>query len=334
MGEILGIKFTKAGEDFLEASMPVWPNTKQPFGLLHGGASVALAETIASVAANCALNPEDNAYAVGLEINANHIKSVTSGNVIATGSFASPFMYFDSFIINNSATNNSGKLNSFIVKYDPNGNAVFANPVKGYLNWSMSITADKDDFYVTGFTGYPIIINNQNFPLPDGGGDAMYLFKYNASGNLIYPTIINGGGYGQSDICVDRNGDVYTTAGFFSNPLILDSYTLTPNSSSSRNLFTAKMNCFGINTEIIEHAGINGFSLFPNPNQGVFDLKIQSDNEVVSISILNLFGQIVYASKLNSSFSSIDVSMLPNGIYNCTLTGKNGKTYNQKLIIE
>jgi 1,4-dihydroxy-2-naphthoyl-CoA hydrolase len=84
MGEILGIKFTKAGEDFLEASMPVWQNTKQPFGLLHGGASVALAETIASVAANCALNPEDNAYAVGLEINANHIKSVTSGNVIAT----------------------------------------------------------------------------------------------------------------------------------------------------------------------------------------------------------------------------------------------------------
>jgi len=84
MGEFLGIKFTRAGSDFLEATMPVGPNTKQPFGLLHGGASVALAETIASVAANCAIPTDDNAYAVGLEINANHIKSVSSGNVIAT----------------------------------------------------------------------------------------------------------------------------------------------------------------------------------------------------------------------------------------------------------
>ena len=84
MGEVLGIKFTKAGPDFLEASMPIGPNTKQAFGLLHGGASVALAETIASVAANCAIPSEQNSYAVGLEINANHIKAVSSGNVIAT----------------------------------------------------------------------------------------------------------------------------------------------------------------------------------------------------------------------------------------------------------
>jgi len=84
MGEVLGIKFTKIGDDFLEARMPVGPNTKQPFGLLHGGASVALAETIASVAANFAIPVEDDAYAVGLEINANHIKAVSSGLVIAT----------------------------------------------------------------------------------------------------------------------------------------------------------------------------------------------------------------------------------------------------------
>jgi len=84
MGEMLGIEFIEIGPDFLKARMPVRSSSKQPFGLLHGGASVALAETIASVAANCVFDPEANVYAVGLEINANHIKSVASGNVIAT----------------------------------------------------------------------------------------------------------------------------------------------------------------------------------------------------------------------------------------------------------
>ncbi len=84
MGENLGICFTEIGHGHLSASMPVDNRTKQPYGLLHGGASVALAETLASVAANLVLKPEDNAYAVGLEINANHIKSVTRGFVTGT----------------------------------------------------------------------------------------------------------------------------------------------------------------------------------------------------------------------------------------------------------
>lgn len=273
----------------------------------------------------------------GSSINDNQGTAIctdSSGNVIATGSFASPFMFFDSFTINNYATNYSGKLNSFIVKYDPNGNTVFANSVKGYLNWGMSIASDRDDFYVTGFTGYPIILNDKNLPLPDGGGDAMYLFKYNAFGDLIYPTIINGGGYGQSDICVNRDGDIYITAGFFSNPLILGTHTISPNVGSSRNLFTAKMDCYGINTSVIEYSETNDLKLFPNPNKGIFILKIQNIREVVSFSITNLMGQIVYTSKFDGFESSINVSMLQNGIYNCTLIDKNGKTLSQKLIIE
>ena len=83
MGEALGIRFIAVDESSLSASMPVNQKTKQPYGLLHGGASVALAETVASVAANHALDPSENSYAVGLEINANHIKAVSSGMVIA-----------------------------------------------------------------------------------------------------------------------------------------------------------------------------------------------------------------------------------------------------------
>ncbi len=84
MGEALGIVFTEIGPDYLKATMPVKASNKQPFGLLHGGASVALAETIASVAANSVFHPDEKMYAVGLEINANHIKSATSGIVEAT----------------------------------------------------------------------------------------------------------------------------------------------------------------------------------------------------------------------------------------------------------
>jgi 1,4-dihydroxy-2-naphthoyl-CoA hydrolase len=83
MVEALGIEFTEIGGDFLRGRMPVDQRTRQPFGLLHGGASVALAETLGSVAANLCLDPE-RAQAVGLDINANHLRAVTEGHVIGT----------------------------------------------------------------------------------------------------------------------------------------------------------------------------------------------------------------------------------------------------------
>jgi 1,4-dihydroxy-2-naphthoyl-CoA hydrolase len=77
----LGIQFTKVGDGTIEARMPVDYRTHQPFGILHGGASVALAETLGSVAAMCCLDSSAQ-YCVGLDINANHIKSVRDGFVI------------------------------------------------------------------------------------------------------------------------------------------------------------------------------------------------------------------------------------------------------------
>lgn len=80
MAEAIGIEFTAVGPDFLEAKMPVDRRTHQPFGLLHGGASVALAETLGSVAAQCCVDSAKQ-YCVGLEINANHLKGVKNGYV-------------------------------------------------------------------------------------------------------------------------------------------------------------------------------------------------------------------------------------------------------------
>lgn len=80
LGEHFTIVFTEIGNDYLKATMPVDNRTKQPFGLLHGGASVALAETMGSVASWCAINRE-LFIGVGIEINANHIKAVTEGTV-------------------------------------------------------------------------------------------------------------------------------------------------------------------------------------------------------------------------------------------------------------
>jgi 1,4-dihydroxy-2-naphthoyl-CoA hydrolase len=83
MVEHLGIIFTAIGNDYLEATMPVDHRTHQPMGLLHGGASVALAETLGSSGAYLCVDSE--AFnVVGLEINANHIRSVRSGIVTGT----------------------------------------------------------------------------------------------------------------------------------------------------------------------------------------------------------------------------------------------------------
>lgn len=80
MVKYLGIEFTEVGEDFIAGKMPVDHRTRQPFGILHGGAHVVLAETLGSVAANLVLEP-NKGHAVGLDINSNHIKSIREGYV-------------------------------------------------------------------------------------------------------------------------------------------------------------------------------------------------------------------------------------------------------------
>ena len=79
----LGIVFTAAGDDWLQATMPVDARTKQPYGLLHGGASVVLAETLGSSAGNLCVDPSQQ-VCVGLEINANHLRAARSGVVTGT----------------------------------------------------------------------------------------------------------------------------------------------------------------------------------------------------------------------------------------------------------
>lgn len=82
MAALLGMEFTEIGPDCLRAMMPVDHRTKQPYGLLHGGASAALAETVGSVASALIIDPEKQ-ICVGLEINANHIRGIKEGYVHA-----------------------------------------------------------------------------------------------------------------------------------------------------------------------------------------------------------------------------------------------------------
>jgi 1,4-dihydroxy-2-naphthoyl-CoA hydrolase len=79
----LDIVFTELGEDFIRGTMPVDERTRQPFGILHGGASVTLAETLGSMGAHLCIDSE-RLRCVGQEINANHLRSVRSGRVTGT----------------------------------------------------------------------------------------------------------------------------------------------------------------------------------------------------------------------------------------------------------
>ena len=80
IGALLGIEFTEIGTDFIKGTMPVDERTHQPAGILHGGASVVLAETLGSIASYMCIDPEKY-VAVGLEVNANHLRPVKSGLV-------------------------------------------------------------------------------------------------------------------------------------------------------------------------------------------------------------------------------------------------------------
>ncbi len=82
--ETLGIRFTDFGEDFLEATMPVNPRVHQPAGLLHGGANAALAESVGSCGSFLMLG-DPKAGIVGIEVNANHLRSIKDGMVRARG---------------------------------------------------------------------------------------------------------------------------------------------------------------------------------------------------------------------------------------------------------
>lgn len=83
MSEYIGIEFIEIGDNYLKGRMPVDHRTNQPYGLLHGGASCVLSETLGSIASALVID-RDNFICVGLEINANHIRSATKGFVTGT----------------------------------------------------------------------------------------------------------------------------------------------------------------------------------------------------------------------------------------------------------
>jgi len=83
LAELMGIEFIEFGDDFLTARMPVDHRTKQPIGIMHGGSSCVLAETVGSMAANLCVDMNTH-YCVGLDINTNHIRAAREGFVIGT----------------------------------------------------------------------------------------------------------------------------------------------------------------------------------------------------------------------------------------------------------
>jgi 1,4-dihydroxy-2-naphthoyl-CoA hydrolase len=83
MAEHIGIELTEIGENYLKGRMPVDQRTRQPYGLLHGGASVTLAETLGSIASAMVIDPSSQ-ICVGLEINANHVRGARQGYVYGT----------------------------------------------------------------------------------------------------------------------------------------------------------------------------------------------------------------------------------------------------------
>ncbi len=176
---------------------------------------------------------QDWAYAVATD---------KTGNVYITGGYFSPTVTFGSYTI----THTTNDPDIFIVKYDSAGNALWVKTAGGisYDN-GYSVTTDiSNNVYLTGgfstTSNYAINFGSFNLPFPSGGTDAMFIVKFDSTGNVLCGTTLASGGDDVSSVAVDTSGNAYVTGDYLGS-MNIGSITLP--SASHENIFTAKFTC-------------------------------------------------------------------------------------------
>jgi hypothetical protein len=239
-----------------------------------------------------------------------------SGNPYVAGSFASTTITFSSNTFTNTGT--AGTSDLFLVKYDANGNVVWAKSEGGTdydAAWSVTVdTSGKS--YVAGYFKSPTITFGSN-TLTNTGMKDIFLSKYDADGNVLWAKSAGGAGDDEAlSVCVNGSGNPYVAGWFKSSTLTFGSYTLTnAGADNTSDIFLAKIG---------NSAGINGLNnplnilVFPNP---ATDKIIVETPLKGSLSILNFGGQQLLQKEITKPTTTIDVSTLSSGIYFVRVTG-------------
>jgi hypothetical protein len=233
-----------------------------------------------------------------------------------TGVFHSPTITFGSYTLTN-----AGQDDIYLAKYKADGNVLWAKSVgeTGY-DWANSVVVDiSGNPYITGgFNSSTITFGS--YTLTNTGNTDMFLAKYNTTGNVLWANNAEGTGLeiAYSD-AVDNSGNIYVT-GVFYPTIAFGSYTLT--NTGNTDIFLAKLK--GDNTGINELNNSFNISIFPNPANSKITFEISEVPYQGKLSIISICGKELITSQITEPTTTIDVSIVPNGIYIVKVVGEKG----------
>ena len=248
----------------------------------------------------------------------------SQGNIYAAGGFNSPTNIFGS----DTLINYGGGWTVFIVKYDSSGNVLWAKSSVGNgLAYSITSDSSGNTFLCGTLNALDLIFDTVNIPLPSGYYDAMFMVKYNSSGNALFGFGFTSGGDDYSSVALDPFGSLYLGGDFFNvNPFIIGNDSLIL--SGLETPFIAK---FGLPGDGIPKISPQPtISLFPNPFSTTATLSIRNYESGMGngeVRIINLLGQEVKTIPIiNQKEITINRDNLAEGMYFYKIIGNNNES--------
>jgi len=250
------------------------------------------------------------------------------GDVYIAGKFGSPTITFGTHTLTN--IDNTGNSDDFfLVKYDANGNVVWAKSAGGNsYDWASHLNVDAGgNVTIAGsFMSATITFGSTTLTNTDNTGNTedIFIVQYDANGNVNWAVSTGGNGKDDGIGCsTDEFGNVYVSGFFYSPAISFGSTVLTnaDNTGTTRDVFIAK---FGNNTGINEITNPPNISIFPNPAMDQLTIETSATPIQSQLSIINLTGQALISLQVTQHKTVIDIRTLPSGVYFLRVT--NDKT--------
>ena len=266
-----------------------------------------------------------------------NIRVDANKNPIVVGTFNSSTLTFGT-----TALSNSGYDDIFVVKYDSLGNVLWGKKAGGSGNdIGASISVDgSGNSCITGYFSSPSMafgtttLTNAGGAAGSGGTNDIYLAQYDASGNVLGAKSVSASGDDRGNaVAVDGTGSVVITGYSASTTITFGTFALT--NAGGNDIYTAKLTGITAGIDQVKNAA-EMVSVYPNPNNGVFELEIKDiqSNVKTEITIIDMLGREVYSasSNLQNSGIKIDLSNQSTGMYYIVVSN-NGKQYRGKVTI-
>jgi hypothetical protein len=256
------------------------------------------------------------------------ITTDAAGDVYVTGDFIGSNTVFGTYTV----TNPGGGTN-FLTKYDAAGNVQWvrsAGGAGGHTGYSVS--SYTGGVFVTGGLNSAVsVFGTYTLTTPTFSTDPMFIVKYDLNGNVLCADVLPSGGDDQSSVSVDQSGNAYITGDYIISPFVLGTTTLT--AIGTEDIFVTKLSCAD-NVGIEELNKEKGFDIYPNPNNGLFNIKSENEINNTELILFNSLGQKIHEQKIIQGINTINITELRKGLYNYILLQDKQKLSDGKVIVE